>query len=82
MEKWRTYIFDNYIENIKLCCLGESYNSSYISKIDFDREELDYINSNIDLTKFLKTKAPLIKLLENREYQTSYSFIILKLSKV
>ena len=32
--------------------------------IDFDKEELDYINSNIDLTKLLKTEAPLIKLFE------------------
>ena len=32
--------------------------------IDFDKEELDYTNSNIGLTKILKTEAPLIRLFE------------------
>jgi hypothetical protein len=64
LKKWRTYIVDNYIENLKLCCLEESYNSSYINTIDFNKEVLDYRNSNIDLTKLLKTEAYLIKLFE------------------
>jgi hypothetical protein len=64
LKEWRTYIVDNYIENPKLCCFEESYGSCYINTIDFGKYELDYINSNIDLTKLSKTEAPLIKLFE------------------
>jgi hypothetical protein len=60
--KWRKYIVDNYIKNIKLCCLGQTYDLNYIKAFGFNQDELSIVNSKLDLAEILETESLLLKL--------------------
>jgi hypothetical protein len=65
LKKWKKYIIDNYIKNLKLCCLDKQHDYNYIKLFDFTEEELKLINSEVKLESILETDKPLLYLLES-----------------
>jgi len=62
--KWRKYIVDSYIHNLKLKLLDKPYDHGFVKNFNFNEEERAYLNSLFNLNQFLDTDTPLIHLMD------------------
>lgn len=75
MIKWRKYIVEKYVKNLKLNLSSKPCNYDFIHDFSFNKEERKYLESLFNLNKFLNSNTPLIDLLDKKQLSL-YSHII------
>jgi hypothetical protein len=73
--KWRRYIVDAYVKNLKLKLEERPYNHRFIKDFSFDPEEQAYLESIFDLNDVLGSETPLIDLMNSNRIDLVHHFL-------